>query len=129
MILSTLMGKLFLLVALGAGLWAQESPVKRAMPEPKNLKVLKVPKSELIPLMRNYSASLGVKCDFCHVQGDMASDEKHHKEIARMMITMTQEINAKFGEGKTKVGCFTCHRGVKEPDAINPPPRTEGGKF
>ena len=53
------------------------------MPEPKNLKVLKVPTSELIPIMRSFSAGLGVECDFCHVKGDFASDDNPHKNIAR----------------------------------------------
>ncbi|MGD0365264.1 MAG: c-type cytochrome, partial [Bryobacteraceae bacterium] len=59
--------------------------------------------------------ALGVRCDFCHVQGDFASDEKPHKEIARKMIVMAREINAKFPDGKMHVTCYTCHRGAEEP--------------
>ena len=79
------------------------------------MKVLKIPQEELIPTMRTYTAGLGVKCDFCHVQNDFANDEKHQKEIARHMIVMTQEINAKFPDGKVHVACYTCHRGETEP--------------
>ena len=117
---------------VGVALIAQQPGTKdgkgprRPMPEPKNLKVLKVPGSELIPLMRGYSASLGVQCNLCHVQGDFASDDKPEKLKARMMITMTQEINAKFAGGEMYVGCFTCHRGEKEPK-MTPPPPPEGG--
>ncbi len=56
----------------------------------------------------------------CHVQGDNASDENPHKVIARHMITMTKEINAKFPDGKEHVTCWTCHRGSHEP-ATEPP--------
>ena len=120
---------LFSLFLLSAA-WAQQptaSPAKpQRMPEPKNLKVLKVPPSELIPLMRSFNTALGAQCVHCHVKGDFASDENHHKEIARMMITMTQEINAKFNDSKTRVTCFTCHRGEMHPQteapAANTPP-------
>ena len=91
-------------------------------PEPKNLKILKIPASELMPVMMIFSASLGVKCVFCHVENDFASDEKPEKETARMMIAMVHEINAKFPDGKMHVGCFTCHRGDKEPK-VTPPVR------
>ena len=53
--------------------------------------------------------------DFCHVMGDFASDEKHTKEIARHMISMAKDINAKFPDGKTHVTCYTCHRGAMHP--------------
>jgi hypothetical protein len=83
-------------------------------PEPKNLKILPADEN-LIPAMRSYTVALGVKCDFCHVQGDFASDEKHHKEIARLMINLAKDINGKFPDGKTHVTCYTCHRGSTEP--------------
>jgi len=95
-------------------------------PEPKNLKVLKIPPSELIPTMRSYAAALGVKCDACHVQGDFASDDKHMKQVARMMIVMAQEINAKFPDGKVHVTCYTCHRGDEEPKTAPPPASAPG---
>lgn len=83
-------------------------------PAPKNLKLLPADEN-LIPTMRSFTVALGVKCDFCHVQGDFASDDKHHKEIARHMITMARDINGKFPDGKTHVTCYTCHRGSTEP--------------
>jgi hypothetical protein len=83
-------------------------------PAPKNLKLLPADEN-LIPTMRSFTAALGVKCDFCHVQGDFASDDKHHKEIARHMISMAKDINGKFPDGKTHVTCYTCHRGATEP--------------
>jgi Photosynthetic reaction centre cytochrome C subunit len=83
-------------------------------PAPKNLQVLTV--DELHSgVMRKYAAALGGNCQMCHVQGDNASDENPHKVIARKMITMTKEINAKFPDGKEHVTCWTCHRGTHEP--------------
>jgi hypothetical protein len=83
------------------------------MPAPKNLKLL--PPEHLIETMQAFRVALGVRCDFCHVQGDFASDDKPHKEIARKMIVLAREINAKFPDGKMHVTCYTCHRGSEEP--------------
>ena len=80
---------------------------------PKNLKLL--PPEHLMETMQAFRVALGVRCDFCHVPGDFASDDKRHKEIARMMITMARDINAKFPDGKMHVTCYTCHRGSEEP--------------
>src|SRR5436309_14871635 len=88
---------------------------RRPPPEPKNLKVLKIPNTELIPTMRAFAGALGVQCQNCHVQGDFASDENPKKEIARHMISMAMEINSKFPDGKMHVSCFTCHRGEVTP--------------
>jgi len=110
---------------------APEAPHEHKMPAPKNLKLLTP--EDLMPAMRSFTVALGVKCDFCHVQGDFASDEKHHKEIARHMIELARDINAKFPDGKRHVTCYTCHRGAEEPatappaanptDAPNQPPK------
>ena len=42
------------------------------------------------------NASLGQRCNFCHVQGDNASDDNPKKLVARQMMVMVNEINAKF---------------------------------
>jgi hypothetical protein len=81
---------------------------------PKNLKVLK-PDTNLRTTMAAYATGLGVQCAFCHAGRDMASDENPKKEIARIMITMLDGINAKFPDGKAHVSCYTCHRGETEP--------------
>jgi Photosynthetic reaction centre cytochrome C subunit len=96
-------------------LLAQEPTGKKKgpPPEPKNLKLLKA--DGLMDTMRAFRIALGAKCDTCHVQGDFASDEKPEKEMARKMIVMTREINAKFPDGNQHVSCFTCHRGDEHP--------------
>jgi hypothetical protein len=107
--------RILLALLIASTLLAQEPKGKKKgpPPEPKNLKLLKA--DQLMDAMRAFRIALGVKCDTCHVQGDFASDEKHEKEIARKMIEMTREINAKFPDGKQHVTCFTCHRGDEHP--------------
>ena len=101
-------------------LTAQEKK-KGPPPEPKNLKVMTgMSGAEVIQAMRNFRTALGVECTYCHVQGDFASDENKKKEVARMMISMTRDINGKFTDGKRHVGCYTCHRGATEPPASAP---------
>lgn len=90
---------------------------------PKNLKVLK-PDTNMRKVMTEFRLALGVECTGCHVKGDFASDENRHKDIARKMIVMTEEINAKFPDGKIHVTCFTCHRGEEHPQKDAPAPPT-----
>ena len=108
-------------------LCAQDAPPQKkgGGGPPKNLKVLKP--EEVRQVMGTYVAALGVAqsggCNFCHVQGDRASDENPKKDIARKMITMVKDINSKFpgaDSGKVYVTCYTCHRGKTEPDTAPP---------
>lgn len=107
----------FVLLLLSVAALAQAPegppPPHKQMPAPKNLKLLEP--AELMPTMRAFQVALGVKCDFCHVEGDFASDDKPHKEIARKMIVLARDINSKFPDGKMHVTCYTCHRGAEEP--------------
>ena len=108
-----------LLVAVSVS--AQEKGGKKGPPgPPKNLKLLS-PDTNIIATMQAFRTALGVQCVYCHVQGDFASDDNPKKEVARMMITMARDINAKFPDGKQHVRCYTCHRGQTEP-ATEPPP-------
>jgi hypothetical protein len=103
----------------------QDKGKKGPPPAPKNLQVLTVDDLRS-GIMRKFATALGGNCLTCHVKGegpmpDYASDENPHKVIARHMISMTKEINAKFPDGKEHVTCYTCHRGAHEP-AMAPPP-------
>jgi len=109
----TMLSLFLSLAAFGQEPPAGPPPGGHRLPEPKNLKILKP--EHLMETMQSFRVALGVRCDFCHVQGDFASDEKPHKEIARKMIAMSHEINAKFDDGKMHVTCYTCHRGAEEP--------------
>ena len=60
----------------------------------KNIQVLNgTPADQLFPAMQFIAASLGVECDFCHVQGKFDADDKPEKKTARKMIAMTLAIN------------------------------------
>jgi len=86
---------------------------------PKNLKVLKSVEEERA-VMGAMRASIGEGCNFCHVQ-DRASDELPKKLVARQMMEMVNEINAKFPDGKAHVTCYTCHPGKTMPEMAPPP--------
>lgn len=102
----------------------------------KNLKILPkdISDEQLHHIMREFNASLGVKCNFCHAASkdtavhhpDFASDEKPEKEIARSMMKMTIKINNKFfgtkhvfiGDSTLTVTCVTCHHGQPHPEGM-----------
>jgi hypothetical protein len=89
---------------------------------PKNLKVL-TPEN-LMAEMQTFPAALGVEnlpgsnqggCNFCH-EADRSLDTKPAKVKAREMIELVNDINAKFGDGKVHVTCWTCHLGSTTPE-------------
>lgn len=89
---------------------------KTAEQQFKNIQVLKgVPAEQLMPTMQFISASLGVECDFCHVDRQMDKDDKKEKQTARKMITMQLAINRGNFDGNVQVTCHTCHRGSLHP--------------
>jgi hypothetical protein len=132
----------FALLALTASLaFAQAggaaAPAPGAQPAPPppmtNLQILPkdTPRPQVIATMQAFTQSLGVQCNYCHVQegrggrNDMAADDKPTKKAARGMMVLAREINAKLPEavGKsadatTRVGCATCHRGVPIPKQL-----------
>lgn len=85
----------------------------------KNIQVLKgLPADQLIPSMQFISASLGVECEFCHVERAFDKDDKKPKEAARKMIRMVQAIDKDNFEGHLAVTCNSCHRGSPHPAGI-----------
>ena len=121
------MNKLLLFIALCVAARSQDNAPPAPKPTPKNLKVLKATTGEEVSqIMRTFTLGLGVQCNFCHIQGNFASDENPKKEVARRMITMTHDVNALFpdtaAEKKMRVSCYTCHRGEAEPKTAPPPP-------
>lgn len=88
-----------------------------------------IAKKDLTQTMRGFSFSLGVRCEYCHVQSadkkmDFASDAKQEKLRARAMLQMVAAINREYlaklpgGAPQTQVECVTCHRGVSKPQQI-----------
>jgi hypothetical protein len=103
----------------------------------KNLKVLpkNITKEQMDSVMKHFTGSLGVKCNFCHVFNqeqkamDFASDANEHKGVARYMMKMTTKLNKKYFEVKDKslsakyeVTCYTCHNGKENPGTKPPAP-------
>jgi hypothetical protein len=89
---------------------------KKAEEQYKNIQVLKgIPADQLIPSMQFVTASLGVECEFCHVQGAFEKDDKKPKQTARKMMEMMFAINKDNFEGHREVTCYSCHRGSPNP--------------
>lgn len=103
---------------------ADAQPPRRPRPL-ENIKTLKGWNGDEVRAeMRLMTEALGVKCDYCHVQGNFASDEKRPKHTARRMLELTMALNADNfpshtpGEGQSKLGrvtCYTCHQGAQVP--------------
>src|ERR1051325_5456938 len=118
----------------------QSPPEKTVEQVEKNIKVLTgMPQSQLIPVMNFFSASMGRRCNYCHVnnqgQWDYASDAKPEKNSAREMIKLVMDINKTTERLKLDpVSCYTCHRGRPSPQSIpalplplpSPPPNAGG---
>ena len=110
------------IVLLAAGGWAirgvkaQSGAPKTAEQQFKNIQVLKgVPADQLFPTMQFISVSLGVECEFCHVEGAFEKDDKKPKQTARNMMRMMFAINKDNFEGHREVTCYSCHRGATGP--------------
>lgn len=113
------------------------------MPRPTNLQVLPkdISDKQLMNIMHGFKGALGVECSFCHAGNpathhlDFASDAKPQKNIARTMLRMTHEINAKYlstvsvpdaAANQKMVTCGTCHRGHAIPVAFEIKPEHRG---
>jgi len=94
----------------------------------------------IMQFMNAFGDSLGITCDYCHVQRDgkfdFASDDKREKRVARQMILLRDSINVVLpaivgkpaGAGPTSVNgqpgapvrvlCSSCHRGLPIPRSI-----------
>ena len=101
-----------------------------------NLQILpeRITRDEIVPIMRNFASSLGVRCAYCHTvsvqldqpEDDFASDDKVNKLKARMMMEMVMRINdetiAQLPERDSPLGtvtCMTCHGGLERPVPID----------
>src|SRR5689334_14838630 len=113
-------------VVVAANAEAQPAPAGAQRPGLRVLQAL--PEAQLFPLMNLISDSLGVRCDYCHVQEapDFTRtpsnvggwvwdrDDKPQKRTAREMMRMVVELNAGRFKGQSRVTCYTCHRGRSE---------------
>ena len=111
-----------------AAAWAQSASPRLVKPESepkttdqayKNIQVLKdLPADQLIPAMQFVASSLGVECEFCHVESAFDKDEKKPKQTARKMMRMMFAINKDNFDGHREVTCYSCHRGARKPVGI-----------
>ncbi|MGD0911556.1 MAG: c-type cytochrome [Terracidiphilus sp.] len=118
----------------------------RSYPAPTNLQVL--PKDltgqQVHEIMEGYAGALGKHCDYCHAADpknvgpngrprlNFASDDKDEKKMARVMITMTDDINKNYvakvaamddmPQKAPPVTCGTCHQGQEDPPEFKPAP-------
>jgi Photosynthetic reaction centre cytochrome C subunit len=93
--------------------WVRQKPPADYM----NLKVLKSG-DHLLDVMRSFNLSLREDCAYCHVASDFSSDARPTKLMARQMMQMTEDLNAKLGAGN--ITCYTCHRGDGKPRTVHP---------
>ena len=82
----------------------------------KNIQSMKdVPAGQFPVIMAYFSRSLGVKCNYCHVN-PFGSDEKPQKRMARKMLAMVSGVAKNFyGGGDTPIQCYNCHQGHPKP--------------
>ncbi len=121
---------LFVVISLVSSTIAAQTPDRFT-----NLKVLPshINKDELIQVMGGFTRALGVSCTYCHVAAngrrpapaEFALDDKETKQVARAMLRMVEEINARhlpaMGRERAtlqRVSCATCHGGITKPRPI-----------
>ena len=112
---------IFAAMAVAAVGVSQAEEPKTAEQVYKNIVQLKgVPADQVGPAMQFIATSLGVDCNFCHVQGKMEADDKGPKKTAREMMAMQAEINKASFRGQLQITCYSCHRGAQRPVSIPP---------
>jgi photosynthetic reaction center cytochrome c subunit len=96
-----------------------ESKSKTAAEQFKNIQILKdMPADQLIPAMQFMTASLGVDCEYCHVEKAFDKDDKKTKGYARHMMEMMFNINKQNFDNQRWVTCYSCHQGSPHPPSI-----------
>jgi len=82
----------------------------------KNIRALNgTPAAQLNQAMHLMNAALNVTCEHCHIENQWDKDDMLPKTVARMMITMTRDLNTRQFGGRQVVTCYTCHQGRRVP--------------
>ena len=115
-------------LVLAASFAAGQEPHREQQLKEQQLKNLQVyPRGtthdEIVPSMREMTAAVGAtECEYCHITGRGELDDKREKRVARVMLRLTADLNAKLDAelgpapaGKQRVRCITCHRGEPIP--------------
>jgi hypothetical protein len=122
-------------IAMPSSAHAQQ-PGSAGATRPKLQVLQALPEAQLFILMNLVADSLGVRCDYCHVQStpDLTrtpanvggwvwdSDDKPAKKIARDMMRMVVDLNKTSFGGRSLVTCYTCHQGRLDPARTPPMP-------
>ena len=101
---------------------AHSFPARSAVGNFDNLQVLArdIAKDDLLQIMKTFSRSLGVKCNFCHQTDadDYASDGKPEKGVARDMMQMVELISQDHftWNDAPRATCYMCHHGRSKPE-------------
>lgn len=121
---------------------SQSQPAEKTVDQTrKNIQILKgLPESQLFLVMNFVASSLGVQCNFCHVQQGKdpktgltnwvwESDAKPQKQTARRMMQMVLSVKAnnKVDFRENEITCYTCHRGQRQPVGLPPMPLARSG--
>ncbi len=120
---------LVLLVGVVVLFVADRLAAQKPLPAPKNLQVLPkdISPRELKATMESFADQLGVKCTFCHVLDEYDRDDKQHKQDARRMIRLVQDMRANSARyfvdevKPERINCWLCHRGKAEIDPMPSP--------
>jgi len=120
---------------------AAQQPGTAGATRPKLQVLQALPEAQLFPLMNLIAESLGVRCDYCHVQEgpDLTKtpsnvggwkwdrDDKPQKRTALEMMRMVVDLNAGRFRGQPRITCYTCHRGTRQPARTLPQPPLAAG--
>ena len=87
----------------------------------KSVQILKgIPVDTFFESMGMFASAMGNDCTFCHVK-DAYFDKSQFAQVtprmqrARQMLMMMSDLNDRYFAGRTRVTCFTCHRGNQAP--------------
>jgi hypothetical protein len=94
----------------------------------KNLQIMpkNSTKMDVMNVMQDMTFAVGTRCSYCHVgEGDdlstfdFASDARPGKEITRVMMRMTDDMNNNYLaeiDSEGEVTCLMCHQGQLKPE-------------
>ena len=80
------------------------------------------PRAERAVSMSVYAASLGQRCDHCHIEKLWGDDSKYQKGLTFKMLSLFEEIPKYFEAARMpRLQCFLCHQGQVKPERAPAP--------
>lgn len=75
------------------------------------------PRAERAVNMSVYAASLGKRCEHCHIEGLWGDESKYQKLLTFKMLSLFEEIPTYFEASRQpNLQCFLCHQGKVKPE-------------